>query len=96
MSKKKVHPLAELYPAGFGEAVKAQREELQLTQKDLAASCDLDQSYIVRVEGGKQNVTLSTIVVLAIALKLSPSHLLNEATKYVRQEYEHRKEVDEK
>jgi len=83
MSKHKGHPVADLYPAALGAAVKARRTQLGLTQQDLARRCDLDQGYLGRVEGGSQNVAVSNIARIAIALETAPEQLLNRASKII-------------
>ena len=55
----------------FGQAVRARRNELGLTQEDLAAAAQINRTYIGDIERGARNVALTNIVRLAHALKLT-------------------------
>lgn len=51
--------------------IKARRQELELTQEDLAGRCDLDRPFISLIEVGKKQPTISVMYRLAVALELS-------------------------
>jgi transcriptional regulator with XRE-family HTH domain len=53
----------------FGLHVKTLRLAKGLSQRDLAALADISHQQIERVENGKVNVTLSTMIALAEALE---------------------------
>lgn len=55
----------------FGQRVKQLRKERNMSQDDLAYACDVEKTQIYRIEGGKINTTLSTLVALANAFELS-------------------------
>jgi transcriptional regulator with XRE-family HTH domain len=57
--------------------VKALRHQKVLSQEELAAKCGLHRTYIGSVERAERNVTLSTLEVLASALDVSVTDLLN-------------------
>lgn len=63
---------------GLGEAVATRRQELNLSQTQLAATTGIPQADISRIERGKGNPTLATIEKLLTALQLTwtfqPSH----------------------
>jgi transcriptional regulator with XRE-family HTH domain len=59
----------------FGFAVKARREELGLTQEDLAEKAKIHRTYQSDVERGSRNLALLNIEKLATALSLSISEL---------------------
>ena len=59
----------------FGYAVKLRREELGLTQEDLAEKAAIHRTYLSDVERGMRNVSLLNISRLAAALSLSISRL---------------------
>jgi transcriptional regulator with XRE-family HTH domain len=61
----------------FGRIVKAIRLAKGLTVRDIAGHCDLDNSKISKIENGKMNSCLTTIVELARGLGTPPSDLLN-------------------
>ena len=60
----------------FGKRLQKLREKKKLSLRDVAANCDLDDSNISKIEHGKFNVTLGTIVELAKGLDIHPSDLL--------------------
>ncbi len=57
-------------------ALTAQREALGLSQRDLAALCGMPQSTVARIESGKTNPTLGTLLLimgkLGLALTVMP------------------------
>lgn len=59
----------------FGFAVKARREELGLTQEDLAEKAGIHRTYLSDVERGSRNLSLVNIERLAGALSLPISEL---------------------
>jgi transcriptional regulator with XRE-family HTH domain len=59
----------------FGFAVKSRREELNLTQEDLAHKAGIHRTYLSDIERGSRNVALINIDRLAEALSLSLSEL---------------------
>ncbi|MBI3822049.1 MAG: helix-turn-helix transcriptional regulator [Planctomycetes bacterium] len=59
----------------FGFAVKVRREELKLTQEDLADKAGIHRTYLSDVERGSRNLSLINIERLAAALAMSMSEL---------------------
>ena len=59
----------------FGFAVKVRREELGLTQEDLAERAGIHRTYLSDVERGSRNLSLVNIERLAAALAVSMSAL---------------------
>ena len=57
----------------FGTAVKFRREELGLTQEDLAEKAGIHRTYLSDIERGTRNVSLVNIERVAAALDLSLS-----------------------
>jgi transcriptional regulator with XRE-family HTH domain len=77
MKKRKKSDIRER----FGFAVKIRREELHLTQEDLADRARIHRTYLSDIERGSRNVSLINIERLAVALSLSLSdlfHLVND------------------
>ena len=60
----------------FGKRVRAKRDELGISQEELADRADLDRTYVGGVERGERNVSLVNIYRLARALGLAPKDLL--------------------
>lgn len=61
----------------FGEHLKRIREKKGLSLRQVATNCDLDDSNISKIENGKFNVQLSTIIELAKGLDIEPKELLD-------------------
>jgi transcriptional regulator with XRE-family HTH domain len=59
----------------FGFAVKARREELGLTQEDLADKAGIHRTYLSDVERGSRNICLMNIERMAEALQIKLSQL---------------------
>lgn len=59
----------------FGYAVKVRREELGLTQEDLAEAAGIHRTYLSDVERGGRNLSLVNIERLATALALPMAEL---------------------
>lgn len=60
----------------FGVHLRKLRKTKKWTMKDLAFEADVELSQIYRIERGKSNPTLSTILLLADALDIPASELL--------------------
>ncbi len=54
----------------FGKAVAQRREELELTQADLAGLVGMSRASIANIEKGRQNVLLHHVYDLAAALEM--------------------------
>jgi transcriptional regulator with XRE-family HTH domain len=59
----------------FGFAVKIRREELDLTQEDLADKAGIHRTYLSDIERGTRNVSLINIERVAAALAFPISEL---------------------
>ena len=59
----------------FGDAVKSRREELGLTQEELAEQAGIHRTYLSDVERGGRNLSLVNIERLAAALKVALDEL---------------------
>ena len=60
----------------FGQLVRKHRKERNISQEQLALLCNMDRSYLGRIERGEVNPTLEKIYELAIALDMHPSSFL--------------------
>lgn len=74
-------PTKEEVQVGFGHAVRALRDEQQLTQEQLAESSEMHVTYISQIERGLKNVSLFNIHRIANALSVPPGELLNAPDK---------------
>jgi transcriptional regulator with XRE-family HTH domain len=61
----------------FGKNLKNIRKTKKLSTRALGDLADVDFSLINRIELGKVNPTLTTILVLADALKVDPAELIH-------------------
>jgi transcriptional regulator with XRE-family HTH domain len=62
----------------FGENFRQARTRVGLTQRDIEAQTGIKQAYISQIEGGKQNPTLGTMMVLAHAVGKDVRALLRQ------------------
>lgn len=60
----------------FGLRVREQRKLKKITQEQLALLCNIDRSYMGRIERGEVNLTLEKLYELAKALDIPVSNLL--------------------
>lgn len=71
MEKNTIHTLE-----AFGYRLKKIRTEVGLTQEEVAFKAELDRAYISSVERGKRNISLINICLIAKALNVKTSFLL--------------------
>ncbi|MBX3183996.1 MAG: helix-turn-helix domain-containing protein [Polyangiaceae bacterium] len=65
----------------LGSRVRALRHERAWTLEQMAERCDLDLKHLQKIEGGQLNVTLVTLVRLAVGLKKPLAILFNDGVK---------------
>ncbi len=61
----------------FGAHIKHLREQKALSLRELSYACNIDNSKISKIEQGKVNVTVLTLLELATGLEISPTELLD-------------------
>lgn len=61
----------------FGRNVRRHRQQLRISQEELAERADLHRTYIGDIERGVRNVSLVNIAKIAAALELPISRLLD-------------------
>jgi transcriptional regulator with XRE-family HTH domain len=64
--------------AQFGATVRRLRVAAGLTQEQLGARCGMDLSAVSRLERGRRNPRLDTLVRIARALEVPPAALLED------------------
>lgn len=57
----------------LGASLKERRNELGLTQEDVAGAAEIDRPFITMIEAAKKQPSISVLWKLADALQLSPS-----------------------
>jgi transcriptional regulator with XRE-family HTH domain len=72
-------PAPSTFKRALGEAVKARRETLGLTQEQVANNSGLHQRWLSNVETGKRNPSYESLRRLAAGLGLSASELIARA-----------------
>lgn len=60
----------------IGKRIKIRREQIQMTQMELAEITELSVPYISYIETGKKKLSLGTLINIANALSISPNELL--------------------
>ncbi|MBN9298611.1 MAG: helix-turn-helix transcriptional regulator [Filimonas sp.] len=65
----------------IGEQVRSVRLQLDLSQEELANEADIPLSQIGRIERGETNPTISTLFVIAEALKTDLKNLVSVKLK---------------
>lgn len=61
----------------FGANLRKLRDRKKYSLRGMASKCDLDDSNISKIENGKYNIQLSTIIELGKGLSEHPSILLD-------------------
>lgn len=64
----------------FGEVLRQVRASRGLSQQDLALEAELDRTYISLLERGQRQPTLTTIILLAGALRTDAAALVKQTT----------------
>ncbi|KUZ99077.1 XRE family transcriptional regulator [Burkholderia ubonensis] len=70
----------------FSRVLRKLRADANLTQEQLAFESRLDRTYISLLERGLRQPTLSSMVQLSAALKVSPSTLMNYVEELMNNE----------
>jgi transcriptional regulator with XRE-family HTH domain len=63
----------------LGSAIRERRDELEVSQEQLAEMIGVHRNYVGTIERGEQNLTIETLVRFADTFKCKPSELLDEA-----------------
>lgn len=73
--------VSEKLQAGLGQAVRARREKMGLSQREFSKQTGVHFTYVSNVESGQRNPSLDVIETLAEAFGVRPSTLVREAEK---------------
>jgi transcriptional regulator with XRE-family HTH domain len=65
----------------FGQALRAQREALDLSQEELAFRSEVHRTYISELERGIKNPSMTTLQKLAVALGTTKTALVKETER---------------
>jgi len=61
----------------FGENLRKLRNQKDFSLREMSYACSIDNSKIAKIEKGQINITLTTLLQLAVALEVHPSSLLD-------------------
>ena len=61
----------------FGKNLRAARKVLGMTQKDIQRVTGIEQAFLSKVECGKSNISLETMITLSNAVNVPLSHLFS-------------------
>ena len=59
-----------------GQLIRNARLKKEISQEKLALICDIDRSYLGRIERGEVNITIEKLYELATALEMDAKNLL--------------------
>lgn len=60
----------------IGERVEERRKKIRLSQKELAVRAGISRASVSNIEGGRQHLSISTLLALADAMEVEPRDLL--------------------
>ncbi len=61
----------------IGLQIKKLREKKNIPQQDLAAACNFEKSNMSRIEAGRTNITISTLLKICEALKVEMKEVVD-------------------
>ncbi len=70
----------------LGQNIRRERKSKKISQDSLALKCEIDRSYLGRIERGEVNITVAKLYRLAYVLGCSPALLLPEQVFFSDQE----------
>ncbi|MDW3192723.1 MAG: helix-turn-helix transcriptional regulator [Cytophagales bacterium] len=62
----------------FGNILREERKQKGMSQEKLANLCDLDRSYISRIERGIISPTVKSLFVICAALEVEPADFVSK------------------
>lgn len=67
----------------FGQAVREYRNQIGISQEELAFRAGIHRTYVSQIERGIKSPSLKVIFVLAQALEILPHELVEKAEKLI-------------
>jgi len=61
----------------IGMKIKELREEKNISQQDLAATCNFEKSNMSRIEAGRTNITIGTLLKISEALNVKLNDIID-------------------
>jgi len=65
------------FKAKFGKQLGKIKKDKKLSFRNIAKNCDLDPSFISKIEKGTENITLETVLNLLYGLNVQPRELFD-------------------
>lgn len=62
----------------IGKLIRNKRKEKEISQEKLALLCNIDRSYLGRIERGEVNITILKLYEISNILETNPKELLPE------------------
>lgn len=69
MARRRVDACVEVHEE-LGRRIRARRVELRMSQSDMCRRTGIDWSYVGKIERGRTNPTLATVLIFAQALEM--------------------------
>lgn len=69
------------YLKGLGKSIKKVRKEIGITQENMAEMLGSDYKYYQRIESGKANITMKTLLKICDKLETPPENLFTYIEK---------------
>ena len=66
----------EILKKKIGSRIRARREELRISQEDLAFRADVTATYLSQIEAGRRNPSLAVLYSICLALEMDLSGLV--------------------
>lgn len=63
-------------PIKIGKLIRKKRKEKEISQEKLALLCNIDRSYLGRIERGEVNITILKLYEISNILETNPKELL--------------------
>jgi transcriptional regulator with XRE-family HTH domain len=60
-----------------GQNIREIRESKNISQQELASRCNFEKSNLSRIEAGRTNITLKTLLIISESLAVSVKELLD-------------------
>lgn len=63
----------------IGQLIRKKRKEKEISQEKLALLCNIDRSYLGRIERGEVNITILKLYEISNILEINPKELLPDS-----------------
>ncbi|MDC5420973.1 XRE family transcriptional regulator [Acinetobacter pittii] len=63
----------------IGQLIRKKRKEKEISQEKLALLCNIDRSYLGRIERGEVNITILKLYEISNILETNPKELLPDS-----------------